>query len=188
MDETLKKFTEILCGNLDNQAQIDKELAAGKQVHPYAKHVTAICDHKIINRPADHKGIYILEESYYTYPEKETQVKPLFFYVRSDGNKKVLLQSVSIPEKYNLHEVVNSNERLVFDFNELTFSAFGTAEYALQVTGQFTTNHIADIGNGVTFQLTETLSESGLSVMEIIQKDGVKLTPYDTPIIYKKIE
>jgi len=103
MDSILKKFTDILCGTLDNQAQINQQIADGEQLHPYAKHVTDICDHKIINRPADHEGLYILEESYYTKPgSDEIELKPLLFYMRSDGVSKALLNSVQIPTKFSM--------------------------------------------------------------------------------------
>lgn len=185
MDSILKKFIDILCGTLDNQEQVDFEMAKGQQIHPYAKHVTDICTEKVINRPQGHEGIYVLEESYYTYPGKEMEIKPLLFYLRSDGEKRILLESMKAPH-LDPASMVNSNEDLVLDYTKLVASAFGVAEYTLQVTGQFTANHIAIIGEGMTFQLTETLSEGHLSVMEIVRKDGVKLTPYDTPIDYIK--
>lgn len=185
MDKVLKRFTDILCGTLDNKAQVDKEKAAGKQVHPYAKHVTDICDHLLINRPNGHEGIYVLEESYYTYPGKPMDIKPLIFYLRSDGNRKVFLESIKAPH-IDPATITNDNPALILDFNKLEVSSFGTAEYTLQVTDQFTTNHIGVIGPGMTFQLTETLSDGHLSVLEIVRKDGVKLTPYDTPIDYIK--
>ena len=139
MDTILQKFTEILCGSLDNQQQIKEEKATGKQLHPYAKHVTAICNHKIINKPNNNEGIYILEESYYIYPEKDTtELKPLLFYVRSYKNSKVLLQSIQIPERFAKEEVTNNNDQLIFDWNELKTSSFGTATYLLHSEGYFT--------------------------------------------------
>ncbi len=189
MDDILKRFTDILCGSLDNTEQVEKERKAGKQIHPYAKHVTDICDHKIINRPADHPGLYILEESYYIKPgSEETELKPLLFYMRSDGISKALLNSVQIPEKFSKEEATNDNEKFIMDWNDLKLRPFGTAEYELQENGSFKVDHEADMGGGLTFRLIETLSTSGLEVMELIHKDGVKLTPYDTPIIYKTIE
>ena len=188
MDDILRQFTKILCGTLDNQAQVDEERLVGNQIHPYAKHITDICDHKIVNRPADHEGIYILEESYYVYPGKEMELKPLLFYVRSDGKSKALLNSVQIPLQFSKEEATNDNEDFILDFNELELRPFGTAEYELQSDGSFKVNHKADMGNGITFQLIETLSEKGLSVMELVHKDGVKLTPYDTPILYVPVK
>ena len=92
-----------------------------------------------------------------------------------------------IPERLDKSKVTNANNDLVFDFKELTFSPFGVAEYTLQVTDQFTVNHIADMGNGITFQLIETLSDHGLDVMELVRKDGIKITPYDTPLEYRRV-
>lgn len=189
MDHILKRFTEVLCGSLDNQQQIDEEIKAGKQIHPYAKHVTDVCDHKIINRPGNHEGIYILEESYYIKPgQTEMELKPLLFYMRSDGVSKALLQSVQIPEQYDKAEVTNANDELVFDWKELSFRPFGIAEYTLHEEGHFTVDHSADMGNGLNFRLIETLSSEGLEVMELVHVNGVKVTPYDTPILYKKIK
>jgi hypothetical protein len=190
MEPILKKLVDILCGTLDNQAQIDAEIAQGKQIHPYAKHITDSCDAKIINRPPDHEGIYILEESYYVYPGKdEVELKPLFFYFRSDGASKVFLESVQIPSKFTKEEFTNDNAALIIDWNNLEIRAFGVAEYLWYEEERcFKVDHEADIGNGVTFRLIETLNYEGLQVMELIHKDGVKITPYDTPILYKKVK
>ncbi len=188
MDKVLRRFTEILCGTLDNAQQVELEKKAGVQVHPYAKHVTDLFSHRVLNRPAGHEGIYVLEESYYTYPGKEMELKPLLFYLRSDGKSKVFLQSVQIPERFDAAEATNANSDFILDYEELSIRPFGIAEYTLMETDQFTTNHIGIIGPGMTFQLTETLSDGHLSVLEIVRKDGVCLTPYDTPIDYIKIE
>ncbi len=188
MDHILKKFTDILCGTLDNQAQVYQERRDGHQIHPYARHVTAICDHKILNRPADHPGLYILEESYYVKPGSEMmELKPLLFYMRSDGFSKALLNSVQIPEYISKEEARNDNQYLKMDFKDLKLRNFGTAEYELQEDGSFKVDHQADMGGGITFRLIETLSPSGLNVMELVHKDGIKITPYDTPIEYRKV-
>jgi len=189
MKPILKKFADILCGTLDNQAQIDAEIANGKQIHPYAKHVTAVCDHRIINRPQGHPGIYILEESYYVKPGQiETEVKPLFFYITAKGKNSALLHSMQVPLHMKPEEVINANKDLVFDFNELEMRPWGPAEYTWHEDKQyFTVDHEDSIGPGMTFRLTETLKQGELFVMELVKKDGVKLTPYDTPIHYIKI-
>ena len=188
MDHILKKFTEILCGTLDNQEQVDQERSAGEQVHPYARHVTDICDSKIINRPSDHEGLYILEESYYVKPGSEVmELKPLLFYMRSDGVSKALLNSVQIPTQFTKEQARNDNKSFIMDWNDLELRNFGTAEYELQEDGSFNADHEAVMGGGITFRLIETLAKDGLSVMELVHKDGVKITPYDTPILYKKI-
>ena len=171
MDHLLEKFAKILCGTLDNQAQIDRERAAGKQIHPYARHVTDICNHKIINRPENHDGLYILEESYYVKPSAEVmELKPLLFYVRSDGESKVLLNSVQIPAHFTKEQARNDNKTFIMNFDDLEIRTFGTAEYRLQNDGSFNVDHKADMGGGVTFRLIETLSKDGLDVMELVHK------------------
>lgn len=188
MEKVLKKFAEILCGTLDNQAQIDEEIAAGKQIHPYAKHVTAVCDQRIRNRPADHPGIYILEESYYIQPgQSEVQLKPLFFYVTASGEDTALLHSMQVPEHYDPKEVVNTNDALFFDWSTIVARPWGPAPYIWHEDKQcFTTDHEDPIGPDMTFRLTETLKDGELFVMECIKKNGVQITPYNTPIHYIK--
>ena len=41
---------------------------AGK-TYPYAQHVNTVCNDKIKNLPADFKGMFIVEESYYEMKE-----------------------------------------------------------------------------------------------------------------------
>ncbi len=188
MEKVIKKLAEILCGTLDNQEQVDAEIAAGKQIHPYAKHVTDVCNHKIINRPAEHPGIYILEESYYIQPgQEEIQIKPLFFYITASGGDTALLHSMQVPEHLDPKEVTNANDDLVFDWNTIVSRPWGPAPYVWHEAEQcFTTDHEDPIGPGMTFRLTETLKDGELFVMECIKKDGVQLTPYSTPIHYIK--
>ena len=52
---------------------------------------------------------------------------------------------------------------------------------------KFTVNHPTDLGNGMTFTLIETLAKNRLEVMELLEKNGKKLTPYETPIIYERV-
>ncbi|MFS4467204.1 hypothetical protein [Maribacter sp. 2210JD10-5] len=190
MEPVLQKIADILCGTLDNKEQVEAEIASGKQIHPYAKHVTALCNDKIINRPKDHPGIYILEESYYIPPGKttaETEIKPLFFYITARDGNTALLYSMQIPEHIKSEDAVNANKDLVFNFNEIHPRSWGPAPYIWHDDEQcFTTDHEDPIGPGMTFRLTETLRDGELFVMESVKKDGVQITPYNTPIHYIK--
>ncbi len=187
MRQPLELFMEILCGDLDNREQVEAEQKAAKQVHPYAKHITRLCDHKVLNRPVDMDGHYILEESYYSYPDKEMQVKPLLFYIRQKDEQSVSLQSIVVPERLDKAEVINANDELSFDYHELVVNQkFGIAEYTMHDNAYFTTDHLCDFGNDVSFRLIETLSAEHLLVLELYTKAGQSLTPYNTPIIYKK--
>lgn len=183
--EILNQFVEVLCGDLDNSEQVAQELAAGQQVHPLAVHITRVCTHKIKNLPKDWDGVFILEESYYTYPGKEMEIKPLFFKV-TPHDEGVYLESVLVTEKYDKKTVVNANEELKWDWNTLTVNdGFKRANYKIIADNYFITDHQCDFGEGLTFRLTETLTEDYLIVMETLKKDGVQVTPYSMPIIYK---
>ncbi|MFZ1524470.1 MAG: hypothetical protein WAT22_06605 [Saprospiraceae bacterium] len=38
------------------------------------------------------------------------------------------------------------------------------------------------------FTLIETISATQLIVMELLEKDGRRLTPYETPIVYDRVK
>jgi len=188
MRKPLELFIDILCGDLDNREQVEAEQKMNKQVHPYAKHITRVCDHKVKNLPSDLLGHYILEESYYSYPDREMEIKPLLFFIREKDGKSVQLQSLVVPDKYEKAEVINTNDDLIFDYHELRINQkFGVAEYVMHDSAYFTTDHHCDFGDDVTFRLIETLSAEHLLVLELYSKAGKILTPYNTPIIYKTI-
>ena len=71
-------------------------------------------------------------------------------------------------------------------FEELTTSpTFKPAMYKKEGNA-FKTNAKNDLGNGMTFTLTETLTAKNLVVMELLEKEGKRLTPYETPIVYDR--
>ncbi len=180
----IKLFEKIIVGHFDNQDQIDNEISDGQQIHPYAVHVTEVINHRISNIPSDFVGTFILEESYYTYPDGSKKIKPLFFRVTPCGEFDIHLQSVQIPDRLDDKEVVNANPDLSFDYEELEVrEQFGKATYH-NIGDKFVVNHLTDMGGGILFNLIETLSDGRLQVMELVKKNGHKITPYDSPIIY----
>ena len=186
MGKTIELFKEILCGDLDNRDQVMAERQAGQQIHPYAKHITRMFDDIISDKPENLPGEFVLEESYYTYPGKPTEIKPLLFYIREEGDT-ILLQSLVVPQHMDKSDVYNGNPELHFSMADLEVNdKFGTAAYQLQEDYSFKVDHPCDFGNGVKFRLTERLSKDGLEVMELYEKNGLKLTPYDTPLVYIK--
>ncbi len=46
--DTLKRFTNNLCGGFNNDKQIQDQEAKGKVTHPKAKHINRIANDKII--------------------------------------------------------------------------------------------------------------------------------------------
>jgi hypothetical protein len=181
-------FKDVLCGNFDNKNQVELERKNGKQLHPFAQHVTALANHKIVNLPIGLKGYFILEESYYTYEGKPVEIKPYLFYIENVSDTQVKLSSYALPTDISKAEMRNNNPNFVLDFNEISVSkTFKPAIYHL-AEGKFTLNHPTDLGNGRVFTLIETLSKNRLEVMELLEKNGEKLTPYDTPIVYERIK
>ena len=179
-------FKDVLCGTFDNQNQIKAEREVGKQIHPQAKHVTALATPKIKNLPTDLNGYFILEESYYTYEGKPMDIKPYLFFIEKVSDTQIKLSSYSMPTDSQKADIRNDNPTFSLDFKTISVSkTFKPAIYTL-ADGQFTVNHPTDLGNGMTFTLIETLTKNRLEVMELLEKNGKRLTPYETPIIYDR--
>jgi hypothetical protein len=179
-------FKLVLCGIFDNKNQVETEKKAGKQLHPYAKHVTNLCNNKIKNLPKDLKGYFILEESYYTSEGKPMEIKPYLFFIEDVAADKIQLSSYSMPADMPKADIRYDNPNFSLDFNKISVSkTFKPAVYQF-ANGVFTVNHPTELGNGMRFTLIETLTKNRLEVMELLEKNGKNLTPYDTPIIYDR--
>lgn len=179
-------FKDVLCGTFDNHNQVEAERKAGKQIHPLAKHVTALANPKIKNLPTDLNGYFILEESYYTYEDKPKEVKPYLFFIERVSDTQIRLSSYAMPTDIPKADIRSDNPSFSLDFKTISVSkTFKPAVYTL-ADGKFTVNHPTDLGKGMTFTLIETLAKDRLEVMELLEKNGKHLTPYDTPIIYDR--
>jgi hypothetical protein len=173
-------------GDFDNQAQLDQEQKTGKAIHPLAKHVTRVITSRVANIPADFKGVFVLEESYYTYPNQETQVKPYIFKFLLNDDGKVVLHSIGIPARIDKKTFTNKNADWSLDFAELKESvSFKPATYTKTERG-FYIKAPNDLSGGVKFTLEETIGNGFLEVMELAEKGGKRLTPYETPLQYLK--
>jgi hypothetical protein len=179
-------FKTYIQGDFENSAQVAAEQKAGAQIHPFAKHVNRLADVKIKNLPPQYRGFYILEESYYTYPNKPTDIKPYLFWFEPTDDGKIKLHSLALPSGLDKKDIRNDNSSLSFDYNELKESpTFKPAIYTKTERG-FYVNHTVDLPNNMSFTLEETIGKDFLQVMETLKKDEKKLTPYDTPIEYKR--
>jgi hypothetical protein len=189
-ESTIGLFRKIMVGDFNNDQQIADEIANGKQIHPKAKHVNRIADEKITDLPKTKavENFWILEESYYEYPNKPVEVKPYLFNFSQGADNTVLLTVYQLPTNIDKKEIRNDNPNLKFSFYDLKLSpSFKGATYVYDKEKKvFTTNSVNDLGNGMQFTLTETLSLDKLIVMELVQKNGQRLTLYDTPIIYDR--
>ncbi len=182
----LDLYLSYLTGDFDNQMQVLKEIEAGKQIHPLAKHVTRVITSRVSNIPADFKGVFVLEESYYTNPNQERQVKPYIFKFLLNNNGKVVLHSIGIPTRIDKKTFRNDNADWSLDFTELKESAsFKPAIYTKTERG-FYIKAPNDLPGGMKFTLEETIGNGFLEVMELVEKDGKRLTAYETPLQYLK--
>lgn len=182
------RYLSYLTGNFDNRAQIAAETKAGKQLHPYAKHVTRVIQSRVKNIPENYNGVFVLEESYYKYPDKDTVSKPYIFRFEKGLKGEVILHSVTIPAAIDKATFRNSNPNWTLDFNDLKDSpTFQPAAYQRTKRGFYLKNPI-ELGNGMKFTLEETIGKGFLEVMELTEKDGKSLTPYNTPLQYKKMK
>ncbi len=177
-------FETCITGDFDNREQVEAERKAGQQVHPLAIHVNRRADAKIKGAPK-RDGFWLLEESYYTAPGKDKiDEKPYLFFFEAEGETGVRLWVYQWPKTMPASAIKNANADLSFAFADLTLSpTFKSAVYALR-DGKFYLDAPNDLGNGMKFTLRETLSKDRLEVMELLEKNGQRLTPYDTPIIY----
>jgi hypothetical protein len=181
-------YKTYIQGDLDNQDQIDAEKKAGKQIHPYSKHINRLFDTKILNLPKNYNGFYILEESYYTYPKKPTEIKPYLFWFEKTEQGQVKLHSLQIPKNLDKKDIRNDNLNLKIEFKDLIESpTFMPAIYTRTANG-FYIKAPVDLPNGMKFTLEETIGKGSFEVMELLEKGGKSLTPYSTPIIYKRIK
>ncbi len=180
-------FKQYITGDFNNSKQVIAEIAAGKQIHPLAIHVNRVCDDKIVNKPAIN-GFFILEESYYLYEGKAVEAKPYLFLFEAAGDTAVKLTVYQWPKELQKEACRNDNAELKLDFNTLLASTtFKGALYVWNAKGKtFSTNSVNDLPNSMRFTLTEKIAEKQLHVMELLEKEGKRLTVYDTPIIYDR--
>ncbi len=183
----IDRFETHITGDFSNQKQVDAELRAGRQIHPLAKHINRRADAKIRHAPPI-DGFWLLEESYYQYPGKPLDAKPYLFRFEAAGDTAVKLTVYKFPAGLPVDSLKNDNQRLVMDYKDLVASpTFKPTFYRL--TGHsFSTHAVNDLGNGMRFTLTETFTRKKLVVMELLEKNGSRITPYDTPIVYDRVE
>jgi len=180
-------FKICITGDFNNRRQIDEQLKSGKQIHPLAIHVNRVADHKIINGP-NINGFWILEESYYTKPGSDSiETKPYLFLFEKAEDNKVKLTPYTLPPQIDLKSVRNDNDNLRFDFNGIRPSPSFKPAFYTREGNSFKLNAPNELPNGMKFTLTETITTDQLIVMELLEKDGKRLTPFNTPIVYDRI-
>ena len=187
-EKPIDVFRRYITGDFDNSAQVTEEIRSGRLSHPLAVHVNRVVDGRILNLPKDLDGFFILEESYYLSAGKPLEIKPyLFLFQPMDGNR-VRLTAYQIPAELKKEEIRNDNPSLVFDYLKLQPSpTFKGAVYDWDAGKKtFSTRSPNELPGGVTFTLIETFDAEILEVMELLEKEGKRLTPYEAPIVYRR--
>jgi hypothetical protein len=181
-------FKKVIVGDFNNLAQIEDQKKKGKITHPIAKHINRICNDKIDNLPKDFKGIFVIEESYYTFVDtNRTNILPHLFLFEETEEGRVKLISYEIPKSINKKDFTNSNENLRMDYNELEISQkFNPMVYTYKENIGFHGRSLSNFGPDTTFLLDETLSEDKFEVNEILKKGDRVLVGFDSPIIYTR--
>ena len=183
----LNRFKEYITGDFDNSRQVMAEMKAGKIIHPLAIHVNRVADDKVINQPADLNGFFILEESYYLTSGKTMESKPYLFLFTLQSKGIIHLTTFQL-NNYTKEELRNDNTVLKFDYKTLIPSTtFQGADYTWNPHKKtFSTVSVNELGNGLRFTLSETFTSKTLEVMELMEKNGQRLTSYETPILYER--
>ncbi|HRK75177.1 MAG TPA: hypothetical protein PLL64_12930 [Rhodothermales bacterium] len=182
----LDLFRTYITGDFDNRQQVERERKNGTPEHPFARHINRLADEKLRNAPS-RNGFWLIEESYYTYPDGSDKINHHLFFFEGVNPQTVRLYAYQLPESLPMAQLTHDNPALSIDFSTLQVSPrFAPAEYTL-TDGQFTLHAPNDWGNGMRFTLSETIGKDRLHVMELLEKDGQRLTPYSTPIEYDRI-
>jgi len=180
----LERFESYITGDFSNHEQVELERAQGEQKHPMARHVNRKIDDRIDNLP-EIRGFFILEESYYEMNGKKDS-RPHIFCFQEDQAGRVVLYSYKHPERISQDELKNDNCDLRLDYQDLELSPFQPLTYTYQEGIGFIGESISDFGEGRVFRLAETIGEDSLQVMEEMKVNGEVVTPYATPILYRR--
>jgi len=186
--KSIELFRLYIVGDFNNQKQIDDEKKSGSQVHPYAVHINRVFDHKMLHSPKV-DGFWLLEESYYTKPNKtEVEIKPYLFLFEAEGKDQIKLTPYTLPKELNVNNIKNDNTEFTLDFNSIRPSESFQPAFYTRKEDKFYIDAPNDLPNGMRFTLTETIRNDQLLVMELLEKDGKRLTPYNTPIVYDRVK
>ena len=181
---TLKSFTNIICGEFDNSQQIKELNDKGIYNFPFAKHINTPLNDKITNTPENFNGLFVLEESYYTINGNTNSSPHLFLF--TEEAEGIKLTSYEIPEGYDKSTFTYANVNSI-PFNNLKISEkFTPAIYKLR-DGVWEGGSVSMFSPVLKFTLFERFSEEKLEVSESMEVNGKRTFGFDEPIIYKRI-
>ena len=177
-------FISILSGKFNNSKQF-KALQKKGDIHfPFAEHINTVCNDKIKNLPRNFKGIFVLEESYYTSNGKTNSSPHLFLF--TEENDAVKLTSYEIPQGYN--KITFTYDQLEpVEYSSLQPSKkFTPAIYTLKDNNVWEGGSVSMFSPTLKFTLFERFSDELLEVSESLEANGKKIFGFVQPILYIK--
>lgn len=175
-------FLRVLTGKFNNKEQY-AVMKEQDPKFPYAEHVNTICNDKIKNLPQDFKGIFMVEESYYTTNGNTNAMPHLFLFTEEENGVK--LTSCDMPEGYDKNTFTYENIQEI-DFNALKFSEKFTPAVYTEKDGVWEGGSVSMFNPVLKFTLFERFSEACLEVTETMEVNGKKTFGYDVPLVYKR--
>ena len=177
----IEEFVKLITGRFDNKEQFDAMKKAGK-TYPYAQHVNTVCNDKIKNLPADFKGMFIVEESYYENEGKRHASPHLFLITEKED--RILLSSYEIPNGEDKNTFSYEFMKEV-EYIELKKSKKFTPALYYERNGVWEGGSTSQFSPVMIFKLWEKFSDTCLEVFESMEVNGKRTFGYDVPIIYK---
>lgn len=181
--KNLNVFMEILTGHFNNQEQFDT-MKKKNTDFPFAEHINTACNDKIKNLPHDFKGIFMVEESYYTTKGNTHSSPHLFLF--TEENDGIKLTSYEIPDGYDKKTFTYKDLKEV-DYKDLKLSEKFTPAIYTEKNGTWEGGSISMFSPVLKFTLFERFSRDGLEVSESMEVNGKKTFGYEEPILYKRV-
>lgn len=179
----LNDLMDILTGSFNNSEQLER-MKQNKLDFPYAEHINTICNDKIRNLPNDFKGIFMVEESYYTENGNTHAAPHLFLF--TEEKKGIKLTSYELPDGYDKNTFTYKALKTI-DYNDLKVSEKFTPALYIEKDGVWEGGSTSMFSPVLKFTLFERFSKEYLEVSESMEVKGKKTFGYDEPILYKRV-
>ena len=179
----IEEFVKLITGRFDNKEQFDAMKKAGK-TYPYAQHVNTVCNDKIKNLPADFKGMFIVEESYYEN-EGKCHASPHLFLI-TEKEDRILLSSYEIPNGEDKNTFSYEFMKEV-EYIELKKSKKFTPALYYERNGVWEGGSTSQFSPVMIFKLWEKFSDTCLEVFESMEVNGKITFGYYFPINYNRV-
>lgn len=180
----LQEMTAMLTGWFDNRLQLERLEKEGIAGYPYARHVNTVCNEKITGLPDGFKGVFLLEESYYTVGER-TNAMPHLFLMTQEG-EDVVLNSYELPEGYTKAEFTWENLGEL-SYDSLKRSRSFTPAVYRKKDGCWEGGSESMLAPALRFTLWERFSWEVLEVAETMEREGKRVFGYDLPLEYRRL-